>query len=149
MLLVIVNDSSFWTTLLLPIFTTQLTVSNFNFMIIVFKACVHAKSLQSCLTLCNPMDCSPLGSSIQGVLQTRILEWFAMPSSRRSSWPGNWACISLHLLHWAIGLFITSATWEALWLSLGTYIGILSNYDMIPLDYHSNFFFSLNHFCLT
>ena len=85
MLLVIVNDSSFWTTLLLPIFTTQLTVSNFNFMIIVFKACVHAKSLQSCLTLSNPMDCSPLGSSIQGVLQARILEWFAMPSSRRSS----------------------------------------------------------------
>ena len=85
MLLVILNDSSFWTTLLLPIFITQLTVSNFNFMIIVFKACVHTKSLQSCLTLRNPMDCSPLGSSIQGVLQARILELFAMPSSRRSS----------------------------------------------------------------
>ena len=36
MVLVIVNEYSFWTTLLLPIFTTQLTVSNFNFMIIIF-----------------------------------------------------------------------------------------------------------------
>ena len=36
--------------------------------------CVHAKSLQLCLTLCDPMDCSPPGSSVQGILQTRILE---------------------------------------------------------------------------
>ena len=42
---------------------------------------------QLCLTLCNPMDCSPPGSSIHGVLQARILEWVAMPSSRRSSQP--------------------------------------------------------------
>ena len=44
-----------------------------------------AKSLQSCLTLCNPMDCSPPGSSVQGILQARILEWVALPSSRESS----------------------------------------------------------------
>ena len=37
------------------------------------------------LTLCNPVDCSPLGSSLCGILQARILEWVAMPSSRRSS----------------------------------------------------------------
>ena len=36
---------------------------------------VHAKSLQSCLTLCDPMDCSPPGSSVHGILQVRILEW--------------------------------------------------------------------------
>ena len=30
---------------------------------------------QSCLTLCNPMDCSPPGCSVHGILQTRILEW--------------------------------------------------------------------------
>ena len=35
--------------------------------------CVHAKSLQSCLTLCNPMDCSPPGSSVHEILQARIL----------------------------------------------------------------------------
>ena len=37
---------------------------------------------QSCLTLCDPMGCSPSGSSFHGILQARILEWVAMPSSR-------------------------------------------------------------------
>ena len=42
---------------------------------------------QSCLTLCDPMDCSPPGSSVHGILQSRILEWVAMPSSMGSSQP--------------------------------------------------------------
>ena len=41
----------------------------------------------SCLTLCVPMDCSPPGSSVHGILQARILEWVAIPFSRGSSWP--------------------------------------------------------------
>ena len=41
-----------------------------------------AKLLKSCPTLCNPMDCSLPGSSVRGILQARILEWIAMPSSR-------------------------------------------------------------------
>ena len=45
-------------------------------------ACLFA---QSCPTLCNPMDCSPPGSSVHGILQARILEWVAISSSRRSS----------------------------------------------------------------
>ena len=49
---------------------------------------------QSCPTLCNPMDCSPSGSSVCGILQTRILEWVAMPSSRGSSGPRDQTCIS-------------------------------------------------------
>ena len=40
---------------------------------------------KSCLTLCNPMDCSPPGSSVHGILQARILEWVAIPFSRGSS----------------------------------------------------------------
>ena len=44
-------------------------------------------AVQSCLTHCNPMDCSLPGSSVQGILQARILEWVAMPSSRGSSQP--------------------------------------------------------------
>ena len=49
--------------------------------------CVHAaaaaaaKSLQSCLTLCDPIDGSPPGSPISGILQARTLEWVAMTSS--------------------------------------------------------------------
>ena len=38
------------------------------------------------LTLCDPMDCTPPGSSVHGILQARILEWVVMPSSRGSSW---------------------------------------------------------------
>ena len=43
---------------------------------------------QSCLTLCGPMDCSPPGSSVHGILQARILEWVAMPSPRDLPDPG-------------------------------------------------------------
>ena len=48
--------------------------------------CVCART-QSCLTPCDPMDCSPPGSSTHGIFQTRILEWAAISSSRGSSWP--------------------------------------------------------------
>ena len=41
-------------------------------------ACVHAKSSQSCLTLCDPLDCSLPGSSVHGILQARILGWVAI-----------------------------------------------------------------------
>ena len=47
--------------------------------------CVHAKLLQPCLTLSDSMDCSLPGSSVHGILQVRILEWVATPSSRGSS----------------------------------------------------------------
>ena len=46
-----------------------------------------AKSLQSCLTLCNPIDGSPPGSPIPGILQARTLEWVAISFSRGSSRP--------------------------------------------------------------
>ena len=55
---------------------------------------VRAQSLQSCPILCNPMDCSPAGSSVHGILQVRILEWVAIFFSRGSSWSTDQACIS-------------------------------------------------------
>ena len=48
-------------------------------------ACPCARSLQSCLTLCNPLDRSPPGCSVRGILQARILEWVAISFSRGSS----------------------------------------------------------------
>ena len=42
---------------------------------------------QSCPTLCDPVDYSPPGSSVHGILQARILEWVAISFSRGSSWP--------------------------------------------------------------
>ena len=59
------------------------------------RAYVPAKSLQSCPTLCDPMDCSPPGSSVHGLLQARILEWVAMPSSRGPSQPSDRTSVSL------------------------------------------------------
>ena len=49
---------------------------------------------QPCPTLCDPMGCSPPGSSVHGILQARMLEWVAMSSSRGSSQPRVRACIS-------------------------------------------------------
>ena len=51
---------------------------------------VRAKLLQSRLILCDPVNCSPPGSSVHGILQARVLEWVAMPSSKGSSWPRDW-----------------------------------------------------------
>ena len=48
---------------------------------------VKVKVAQSCLTLCNPRDCSLPGSSVHRILQARILEWVAIPFSRGSSQP--------------------------------------------------------------
>ena len=53
-----------------------------------------AKSLQLCLTLCDLMDYSLPGASVHGILQARILEWVAVPSSRGSSWPRDGTHIS-------------------------------------------------------
>ena len=56
---------------------------------IYFLHHVHerAKSVQSYLALCEPMDCNPPGSSVHGILQVWILKWVAMPSSRGFSQP--------------------------------------------------------------
>ena len=51
-------------------------------------------SLRSVWLFCDPMDCSPPGSSVYGISQARILEWVAISFSRRSSQPGYWTCVS-------------------------------------------------------
>ena len=57
---------------------------HFFFMRAPLFRCMHA---ESCLTLCNPMDCSPPGSSVHGTFQARILEWVAISLSRGSFQP--------------------------------------------------------------
>ena len=81
---------------------------------------MHSSSLrvmlpQSCLILCDPMDCSPPGSSVHGTLQTRILEWVAMLSSRGSSWPSN-KLRSLKSPALVGGLFILAPPGKPIWV---------------------------------
>ena len=81
-------------------------------MIIAVVNCYCCLSIKSYLTLCDPMDCSPPGSSVHRILQARILEWVAIFFSRGSCQPkdANPHCRQI-LYHWA--------TWEALWSLLG------------------------------
>ena len=69
------------------------------------SACMHIKLLQACLTLCDPVDCSPSGSSVHGDSPGKNTGkgWVAMPSSRGSSPARNWIHASLCLLHWQVG----------------------------------------------
>ena len=73
--------------------------------------CVKVLVAQSCLTLCDPMDYSSLGSSVPGILQARILEWVAIPFSRGSSWPRDRTQVS----RTAGGFFTIWATRQAHW----------------------------------
>ena len=52
------------------------------------------EAAQSCLTLCDPVDCSLPGSSLHGILQARVLEWVAISFSRGSSQPRDWTQVS-------------------------------------------------------
>ena len=69
---------------------------------------------QLCPTLCNPLDCSPPGSSVHEILQARILEWGAIPFSTGSSQPRDQTWVS----HFAVRFFTIWATWEA-WIFWG------------------------------
>ena len=64
----------------------------YNYFVTLCSMCV--KLLQSCPTLCNPMDCSQPSSSVHEILQVRIQDWVAISFSRGSSQPRNWTCVS-------------------------------------------------------
>ena len=76
------------------------------------QACVPAKSLQSCLTHCNPKACSPPDSSVRGILQARVLEWVAMLNSTGSSRPRDRTRLS-YVFCTGGEFFTTSTTREA------------------------------------
>ena len=69
-----------------------------------FLHCVCACSVtKSCLTLCNSMDCSPLGSPVCEIFQARILVWAAMPPPWNLADPGIELASTYSLLHWQAG----------------------------------------------
>ena len=79
---------------------------------IFFIKCVHAKSLQSFLSLCNPMEHSLPGSSVHGIIQARILECVACPPPGYLPEPGTEPTFFMSPAL-AGGFFTTTVTWEA------------------------------------
>ena len=82
--------------------------------LLLVHCCCCCLVAKSCPMLYDPMDCSLPSSSVHGILQARILEWVAIPSSRGYSQPRNWTCLSC-----ITGGFLTVwTTMEALWYYL-------------------------------
>ena len=79
---------------------------------VVMYGCGNESVVQSCLTLCNPMDCSLPGSSVHGILQERILQWVAIPFCRISTWPRDWTWVS----HIAGRFFTIWAKGKPVWM---------------------------------
>ena len=98
-----------------------------------FSLIVKVKVAQSCATLCNPMYCSPPGSSIHGILQARILEWVAISFSRGFSSPRDPTQVS----HIAGGFFTIWAIREALF-----------PYRLLPNTDYSSLCYTVSPYCL-
>ena len=104
--------------------TVSTLLSSYLPLHVFFSTILAYICTQSCPTLCDPMDCSPPGSSVHGISQARILEWVAISFSRGSSWHRDWTrtfCISC-ISRWNL---YNCASWEALY---NTYY---------PLKYHT------------
>ena len=101
----------------------------------------------SCVWLCSPMDWSPPGSSVHEILQARILEWIAMPSSMGSSQPRDWTCVSclgrLILYLWATREVPTTEQPKS--VSTPSYRGILNNCRFIIKGNFTFFYLNLSH----
>ena len=93
-----------------------------------------------------PMNCSLPDSSVHGILQARILEWVAMPSSRASSWPRDWTCISgvsciagrffTYWVTWAITLWIhfpLLCTLYYLFLASEFFVSLSQKYQVVRI----------------
>ena len=98
---------------------------------------------QACPTLCNPMDCSPPGSSVHGILQAWIQEWVAISLSRGSSQPRNQSWVSC----FAGGCFTAWATREVhVRLPRRFNIWICQAWDSFAFSV-TNFWVKFGHFC--
>ena len=104
---------------------------------------VCAKSFQSCLTVCDPMDCRLPDSCIHWILQARMLVWVATLSSRGSSPPRDWRNMSLMSPELAGKFFTISATWESLQTLYSSVNGIYYSRVSNQLGFCSLLWFSL------
>ena len=88
---------------------------------------VYSVCGQSCPALCDPVDCSPRGSSVHGTFQGRTLEWVAISFSRDLPYPGT-ELTSLSSPALGDGFFTTGATWEAVHQGISSVIRELSGF---------------------
>ena len=83
------NDYCYWRILVL------VTLVSIIYLIMVVRSLnLNKWKCWSCLSLCDPVDYSPPGSCVHGILQARILEWVSIPFPRRSSWARDWTPVS-------------------------------------------------------
>ena len=83
---------------------------------------------QSCLTLCDPLDCSLPGSSVHGIFQARVLEWVAISFSRGSSQPRDWTRVSC-----IAGRYFT------IWMNMNVHDSVLFSQIIPPLPSPTEF----------
>ena len=100
---------------------------------------------QSCLTLCDPTDCSPPVSSVHGILQARTLEWITIPFSRGSSWPRDQtqvSCIAgkLFTCNFTVNSFLFNS-----FLFFGLYPPAMTSTCWFPSHHAISFHWALVH----
>ena len=81
------------------------------------NAAAAAKSLQSCPTLCDPIDGSPPGSAVPGILQARTLEWVAISFSKAWKWKAkvkSLSCVRLFVTAWTAAYQARVLEWGAI-----------------------------------
>ena len=133
----------------------MITVSSFSYQnnlylrelpskVTYFFAAAAAKSLQSCLTLCNPMDCSLPGSPVPGILQARTLEWVAISFSNAWKWKvkvKSHSCVLLLATPWTAAYqvppsmgFSGQPYWSGVplptFLHIGNLLGFLNSHSL-------------------
>ena len=108
----------------------------------------HQQSLcsvsQLCLTLWNPIDCSPLDSSIHGIFLARILEWIVISSSRASSRPRDWTYVSC-ISRITGGSFITESQGKPIYIYTMEYYLVIKRKEVVK---HSIIWMNLEYIML-
>ena len=95
---------------------------------------------QSCLTLCNPMDCSLPGASVHEIFQARVLKWVAISSSRESSLPRNRthvSCIGRWILYRGNTREAPYSTWKS-WCSLWDFNKWNIFFNLVPWEWNNS-----------
>ena len=103
---------------------------------LLVNVCMCARSFQSGPTLCNHMDCNLPGSSVHAILQARILEWVAMPSSKGSFRPRDQPPHLLCLLPWQTGSLLIAPSGKPILVSKRCQ-SEKATYCIIPTVWHS------------